>query len=99
MDTKCSWCIQERGETPKMGESHGICARHRAAVLAEYGVNDAIEVARTFRDLRPVRNDDLDSFAERLEREDIDWRTFWTFVGIGIVAAAVVVVGILVMTL
>lgn len=68
MNTRCSWCQVEQNIAPQPGESHGICARHRAAVLAEYGVNDAIEVARTFKDLRPVRNEDLEGDRLRARR-------------------------------
>ena len=31
----CAWCQQERGERPGPHESHGICARHLAAMKAD----------------------------------------------------------------
>lgn len=32
---KCAWCLAERGEAPQAGESHGVCERHAAALVAE----------------------------------------------------------------
>lgn len=31
----CSWCEKEQGLTPKPGDSHGICKRHKAQELAK----------------------------------------------------------------
>lgn len=31
--TFCAWCIEEKGEQPKEGDSHGICDRHEEVIL------------------------------------------------------------------
>lgn len=80
--------MKEEGVAPRPGESHGICQMHRAFVLAEYGLENAANVARTYKDLRVERNDDLDTLPDRLEREGIGWRTFWTCVCGGFTVAA-----------
>ena len=34
MNKRCAWCLGENNETPLPTESHGICARHKAELLA-----------------------------------------------------------------
>lgn len=85
MKTHCAWCMKEEGVAPRPGESHGICQRHRAAVLAEYGLENAENVARTYKELRVERNDDLeDSWRMRLiqERCERTWIADWLWIGL-----------------
>lgn len=88
MKTLCAWCMKEEGVAPKPSESHTICQMHMAFVLAEYGLENAANVARTYKDLRVERNTDLDTLPDRLEREGIGWRTFLLVIGVGFTVAA-----------
>lgn len=31
----CAWCLQEAGEAPQDGDSHGICARHAEQMIRQ----------------------------------------------------------------
>ena len=102
MKTHCAWCMKEEGIAPKPGESHTICQRHRAAVLAEYGLENAANVARTYKELRVERNTDLeDSWRMRLIRErcertgTADW--LWTGIGAFLAALLVLAFGVIAM--
>lgn len=34
--TLCAWCIEEQGQEPQEGESHGICEEHAMQVQINY---------------------------------------------------------------
>lgn len=36
-NTICAWCLVERGEKPRPGDSHGICPHHYQEVLRQAG--------------------------------------------------------------
>lgn len=36
MDTICSWCLEEQGEAPQDGDSHGICQPHADQMMMAY---------------------------------------------------------------
>lgn len=67
----CAWCNSETGRNLEPYESHSICPRHKAQLLAEYKRDcEARDVAKTFSDLErarayrypaPVRNDVLEA--------------------------------------
>lgn len=49
----CAWCDQEQGVIRPPGTSHGICARHTSALLAQVGLRiarDAEGTAKAVRD-------------------------------------------------
>jgi hypothetical protein len=33
MNTMCAWCLEEQGEEPQDGDSHGICVPHAEQIL------------------------------------------------------------------
>ncbi len=39
METICAWCLEEQGELPQDGDSHGICPPHADQMLANYHWN------------------------------------------------------------
>lgn len=43
--TVCAWCMKERGETARREDSHGICERHSAELLAN-AASDALMQVR-----------------------------------------------------
>lgn len=45
LNMKCSWCQQEHGERPQPNESHTICDRHRAEMLAEVELPEIVQSA------------------------------------------------------
>ena len=42
LTVQCAWCLRDAGQLPLNTESHGICEKHAAQVLAESRARRAV---------------------------------------------------------